>query len=263
MSASTRAASTEPRRERRGDASRLSVYSGLFGGFNGAASGTTRRPPPKRRCRRSGSLLQRSRVGNDAETATEKLTLDAAFIASTEPRRERRGDCQGHLRPVAKPYASTEPRRERRGDAVAHARNPQHVRASTEPRRERRGDKIPPLPRQHWHGSFNGAASGTTRRLMCACPSGSARWGFNGAASGTTRRRFGSIGPWNSRFPCFNGAASGTTRRLNVTASSIWEAVASTEPRRERRGDSAHGGQHHHGISRFNGAASGTTRRLS
>ncbi len=132
--------------------------------FNGAASGTTRRPRTKPCSSASRISLQRSRVGNDAETGHNDVSRLAA-------------NC------------------------------------------------------------FNGAASGTTRRQgrreggRRRCP------GFNGAASGTTRRpALPSLLPRNESG--FNGAASGTTRRRG-RRSARWRmyGTASTEPRRERRGD--------------------------
>ncbi len=109
--------------------------------------------------------LQRSRVGNDAETIQALMSSHHLPLASTEPRRERRGDAPAGGGLDARGIASTEPRRERRGDRVTDGTAGSQSRASTEPRRERRGDCRLGKAGLYLGPGFNGAASGTTRRL--------------------------------------------------------------------------------------------------
>src|SRR5690606_4337843 len=107
-------------------------------------------------------------------------------------------------------HASTEPRLERRGVAPPVQQSARLHGASTEPRLERRGVKACPA-----HANcpicFNGAAPRKAR---------------SDASKNSIRRPT----------PCFNGAAPRKARSEDLRISGLWTALASTEPRLERRG---------------------------
>ncbi len=254
-------ASTEPRRERRGDSSPAMGSNVTGSSFNGAASGTTRRPrvPPgrgdcgggfngaasgtTRRHRRQRPRRQHIRGFNGAASGTTRrhvalhVVVQFQHRASTEPRRERRGDSHREECGSCFQVASTEPRRERRGDAGGSAYTDPPAAASTEPRRERRGD------------------SDSTSRMIRSIWLQRSRVG-NDAETG--RSGAGHVERHGELQRSRVGNDAETWSLTGKRALGTW---ASTEPRRERRGDSPRTGVFLALPCCFNGAASGTTRR--
>ncbi len=229
--------------------------------------------------------LQRSRVGNDAETADFSEFSTIPFEASTEPRRERRGDgissvCpRQHTARLQRSRVGNDAETEQERKVTSDFDQLQRSRVGNDAetfilvRLAKEDERLQRSRVGNDAETILGAVGGDPEQEASTEP--------------RRERRGDPLAPLAHPFSlsCFNGAASGTTRRHKDQEGDTHKAEASTEPRRERRGDPialaevgteevlqrsrvgndaethcCHGGRRYGGRS-FNGAASGTTRR--
>ena len=231
--ATARHASMGPRRERRGNASRIRRRR-PEAGFNGATAGT-----PWKRCRRG---RQRSRAGrfNGATAGTpwkrrSPRRLRACRCASMGPRRERRGNTDRAVDGDAMPCFNGATA----GTPWKRTRWLQHSPAADGFNGATAG-----TPWKHLDGGqsdrqslrFNGATAGTPWKLRCQLASGTS----GGASMGPRRERRGNPtvdADVTVRGSCFNGATAGTPWKRAAVDESVAGPHASMGPRRERRGN--------------------------